>query len=138
MSRELNRKRLKTLKFLVSAGIDTEKKLLELTPEEIADLEGITTDDINNAYDFRKAAKRREFYAYMTGAINIRNGKKSKKEAGITGESDHGSSGGDDRAQLVAGSDEAEYSETGSAGTGDAGGSAEVYQNDAGEYRGQY
>lgn len=133
--------RYRTLQFLESFGINTEKKLIAMDPEEIAELEGITSEQIRQAYRFRNAAKRREFYAYMTGALDQEKEQKQatgseKKEGGrISGSENHGGSTGDGGTELESAADEAE---TGSAGAEYTGGSAEIYQNHAGEYGGQY
>ena len=133
--------RYRTLRFLESFGINTEKKLIAMSPEEIAELDGITSEQIRQVYRFRNAAKRREFYAYMTGALDQ---EKEQKQAGgsvvkeggrISGSENNGSSMGDGGAQLEPAAGEAE---TGGSGAKYAGGSAEIYQNHAGEYGGQY
>jgi len=133
--------RYRTLRFLESFGINTEKKLIAMSPEEIAELDGITSEQIRQIYRFRNAAKRREFYAYMTGALDQEKAQKQAEgsevqEGGrIGGSENHTGSMGDGGAQLEPAAGTAE---AGSVGTGYAGGSAEIYQNHAGEYGGQY
>lgn len=133
--------RYRTLRFLESFGINTEKKLIAMSPEEIAELDGITSEQIRQIYRFRNAAKRREFYAYMTGALdqgkeqNQPQGSEIKEGGRISGSENHTGSMGDGGAQLEPAAGEAE---TGSSGAKYAGGSAEIYQKHAGEYGGQY
>lgn len=133
--------RYRTLQFLESFGINTEKKLIAMSPEEIAELDGITGEQIRQVYRFRNAAKRREFYAYMTGALDQEKkqkqteGSEQRKGGNTRGSENHGCSEGDGRAELESAAGAAE---TGSTGTGYSGRSAEIYQNHAGKYGGQY
>lgn len=133
--------RYRTLRFLESFGINTEKKLIAMSPEEIAELDGITSEQIRQVYRFRNAAKRREFYAYMTGALDQEKAQKQAegsevREGGrISGSENHAGSMGDGGSELEPAAGEAE---AGSVGAGYTGGSAEIYQNHAGEYGGQY
>ena len=135
--------RYRTLQLLESSGIDTERKLIELSPEEIVDLEGITKEQIKQIYHFQRAAKRREFYSYMTGALNYGKANQKQKQAehppeegGETvGSENRGGGEGNGGTQLAGG---AGSTEAGSSGAGYAGGSSAVYQNDAGEYGSQH
>lgn len=67
MSEVTQNQKIKLINRLAEVGITNEKKLNELTVENLLEIKGITVADIRNIIELKRQIKAGKLYSYLVG-----------------------------------------------------------------------